>query len=677
MVNAVPAQPTYLSFDDAEEFFADASIDLEIPDYACVDLNPGFENITEEGDTSVSYKVVYTNDDEIDDFMDELETAGWINYYADDETYNFAAPSGLARMAIYNYLEEDDGYVGFEFFVANPYPAAALAADLAAYTFLTDSVPAFNGTAYDFTYSQGGLAYMATVMQGQEQAAVDSFADALTTAGYTVFEEDSYGDKSYESPNKQICVSPYSFGEGYGLVYVGIDVKIPFPSADIAADLFNSFGITDEVPAYSHYDVLQYQYVADDHQLGAALYSASYAKAAVVNYQADLLAAGYTYTRTDNYGDKWFVSPNKQVEVCAWYSGQWMVLDFSSWMYPADEVAEALADLGVNDELPEYAGEIAGAYYFDSDDLMIYVNVGEGNEEAALDAYRAQLVAAGYEAEEPDEYGDIPFMSPNDEMEVEPWIWPDEEDGYPGYLIIQVLDTFTPIPFPSAKIAADLAAQGVTLDLNVPAYTGEVLGYNYVENGHQLQVLVEEGTEQAAAEAYIAILLTAGYKDNGTDAYGDPHFLSPNEEMDVGVWYYPSQYPGKFYVDFTSLVTPWTAETAAKEVCSHFGKTPTDYSTQAGVPYYYWKGAYAAASYSASYIKQLLEAWLPSRFVQYQDWTAGHATSGGYQGSEYDYEEAIYLFNNGQVVLKYRVSTQDYGGTEATVIEITTYEPQA
>ena len=84
-----------------------------------------------------------------------------------------------------------------------------------------------------------------------------------------------------------------------------------------------------------------------------------------------------------------------------------------------------------------------------------------------------------------------------------------------------------------ASIVAQLLGSEVTDVL--PPYAGDNNGFQILNDsyGTAVLVLVEDGTETAARDAYKETLKAANFTENGVDGYGDQIFLSPNEQFEV------------------------------------------------------------------------------------------------------------------------------------------------
>ena len=122
-----------------------------------------------------------------------------------------------------------------------------------------------------------------------------------------------------------------------------------------------------------------------------------------------------------------------------------------------------------------------------------------------------------------------------------------------------------------ASVIAQLLGSGVTDTL--PAYTGENKGFQILNDsrGTAVLALVEDGTETAGVNAYLEILATANYVENGKDKVNDTIYTSPNGQIDVTV-YYATQ--GSFTITFAVHKEP--AAWPTNDVATAVGKLATD-----------------------------------------------------------------------------------------------------
>ena len=130
--------------------------------------------------------------------------------------------------------------------------------------------------------------------------------------------------------------------------------------------------------------------------------------------------------------------------------------------------------------------------------------------------------------------------------------------------------------WPAASIARYL--EGATS--TVPAFAGTCYGYSYtITNEYSYVVVhVDEGSESAARDSYIATLTSAenGYVASGSIA-GQPAFKSPDGHILVAISCNPTTFPGEIEIllQYIAVVdTPWPAEEVASGIANLFSIDP-------------------------------------------------------------------------------------------------------
>ena len=319
--NAGPAEMTKIELEGVPAFFADAGIEnVEAPAYECIDLAPSFKVTVgeDEDDKYIKYSIQTTDAVEKEEFVDAMKTAGWAvidEPYPGD--YEFAFGNTLARASIIDNLSYSSASVDIRFYLAVEYPAAAIAKDLAAMG-VTDELPLFSGTTYNYMYmsDESECSLFMHVGTGNEETAIAQYVDDLKAANYTEGLVDSYDVQHYLSPNNQLNVvvdyTPYISGYFYvTFKYAG------FPSKTIAADLENA-GCPEMLPAFTGVALDYYYYSSGSTRQLAIYVEENGEQAAIAKYQSDLLTAGFSEAGKDKYGDMHYSSPNKFIDVCAW-----------------------------------------------------------------------------------------------------------------------------------------------------------------------------------------------------------------------------------------------------------------------------------------------------------------------------------------------------------------------
>ena len=163
--------------------------------------------------------------------------------------------------------------------------------------------------------------------------------------------------------------------------------------------------------------------------------------------------------------------------------------------FPSSEIAAYVTSLGLSDTVPEFSGT-AISYDFDADYGSLDIEVGTGNESAAIATYASDLTKAGYTEGGADSYGDMHYISKNEELDICAWDGNDAQTAAPGHVYVDI-------------VAYVAAIESDTFPLEyVNAYLEENLGYGFT-------------LSQAEADA-ISELSNAFMAAVGTDTYGYP-----------------------------------------------------------------------------------------------------------------------------------------------------------
>lgn len=112
--------------------------------------------------------------------------------------------------------------------------------------------------------------------------------------------------------------------------------------------------------------------------------------------------------------------------------------------FPEEEIAAALETIGAKvDSIPAFTGNLAKDYEVEVETnpltpfIVIYISVEPGDEVAAVEQYRVELLNAGYTEAGVGEYGDTYYTSPNGELIVLPWAG--NETDHEGYAVIEII----------------------------------------------------------------------------------------------------------------------------------------------------------------------------------------------------------------------------------------------
>ena len=182
-----------------------------------------------------------------------------------------------------------------------------------------------------------------------------------------------------------------------------------------------------------------------------------------------------------------------------------------------------------------------------------------------MQAFGEACEDAGWTMFVDEEYGDLYgiFGEQPEAGESVPYISIEDWNEYPateplgGIVLRFQLYTAPSTSFPGTEISEDLAKVGVTA--SVPVYSGEAEGFQYFpydeDYGYaQLQILVEEGSEESAAAEYESVVTGAGYTYVRQD-YGFNVYASADGTLEICVWQYGNNTNQTVYVDLTPTVS--------------------------------------------------------------------------------------------------------------------------
>ena len=193
-----------------------------------------------------------------------------------------------------------------------------------------------------------------------------------------------------------------------------------------------------------------------------------------------------------------------------------------------DDIVADYAEEGVVVSIPYYIGNESVTYEANQGVYYIYNSTNDEMQEFA-----ANLIASRWVLEE-DSYGDYSgsYLDTRASVYVGDYL---EIDGYECIVV-----SFGYLPsetFPSETIASDLASVGVT-DI-VPVFTGSAKGFDYYSEAGERQLTIyvsDDSTESATINRYKNDLTIAGYTEAGKDEYGDMHYTSPHNQLDICAW---------------------------------------------------------------------------------------------------------------------------------------------
>ena len=444
------------------------------------------------------------------------------------------------------YLEANDPFY-YEF-------PSDFAEDVAYYYFNSEEVlPEMEAWYYEIDDS-----YLCIICYGEFDSDHADYAELLYYSGWDVLDDkDSYGYYVAVSPDGAYQVAFLAYPDD-GEMYIYIE-PVGFWNDALIANFFNKYGFDPfDIPAFEC-DGAQYQLVEDDNnELYASLGYDEYINASMYiygpeaddfeNYLEVLADAGWIVTQSGEYEyyAQLFIEDEGVAYIEVSFDDYVIVtiyaalgdLPVAEW--PADEIAEALGD-SVEDEVPPYEGDNNGFYFLnDTYGYAVQVLLDPGMEEDALEYYAEALGDAGYIEYGPDAYGDMQYISLNDQILVCPYI------GTSGSITIS-FKKFNLFPVDSANEAIQNLADGIT-DL-LPGIDGADSYYIYTGDSTKVQIQCNFGAQASAQDAlaaYADILDDAGFTYVGVNASGNPGFDSKKGQYYVVAWIYNNY--GTYYL---------------------------------------------------------------------------------------------------------------------------------
>lgn len=138
---------------------------------------------------------------------------------------------------------------------------------------------------------------------------------------------------------------------------------------NIGDEIADVEGLTDILPGLS-VGAVDYQYAPSVHALLVDVGEDADVTEAIAQYQADLVAASFTDNGIDSYGDKHFLSPTGEFDVCAWNYYGYIRVDLQIFEpFPLDTVNAFLTTYGLGFQLTDADATAFGrrAYQIEAD----------------------------------------------------------------------------------------------------------------------------------------------------------------------------------------------------------------------------------------------------------------------------------------------------------------------
>jgi hypothetical protein len=377
-------------------------------------------------------------------------------------------------------------------------------------------------------------------------------------------------------------------------------------------------------------------------------------------FAASLEAAGWELS-VDDYGDYNGVCGNALVYVADYldYSSHHnaIQIEFSSAAeFPADQIAADLEALGLTDTLPAYSG-VAFQYQYSSSETArrLYI-VPVDDVDVAIATYQADLLAAGYIEAGEDDYGDMHYASPNDELDVCPWI------SMYGYIIVDIEIIEHPVPVESVPfddIVAAFAELGA--EVVIPNYEGESL--SYLADGVTYYIY---GSSEDEMNAFAASMIEAGWLLE-QDFAGDYSGAFSETDANVSIVNYLEDEAEAIVVSFSYEASKWPAKEIAEDLALAGVTDELPAYSGEGTGFSYYSGAQGR---QVSFVASDSEA---TAVATYQaDLLAAGYTEAGLD----DYGDMHYASPNGQIdVVAWKGSDIGYSGYVFIDLELNVVEP--
>lgn len=298
-------------------------------------------------------------------------------------------------------------------------------------------------------------------------------------------------------------------------------------------------------------------------------------------YSAILAQAGWD-VREEKDGDGYFVAvaPSGLFAVSYLYVSSMGSLNI--WLapapaqtydaFPSDLLAASIATYAgygaVAFNFPVFAKEGAKFTYAEDPYNAMYISFGMADYasatvtaspvvEADYTAYRGEFVTASWDVV--DASSGTGFAATKDVENVgTASIDVSFASGALEIVIYLIPKPFPAEEWPAADIAALLPAR--VTDVVLP-FNGEASGYELGSVfGTYVIVTVEAGQEEALIAAYAAALKEAGWTELGADSFGDMHYASPNNQIDVCAY---SEDAGTITITFDAIPVAYQTFAAA------------------------------------------------------------------------------------------------------------------
>ena len=436
------------------------------------------------------------------------------------------------------------------YYYAFPTDFATYAAD---HYFTSKAVlPAIQADYYELVENQSAVGIIAYMSATTDDA---GYSEILTNAGWAVQSEKVNGNYLAVAPDGAYMIA-YVYNSQYGALLISYSPVNFWNEAAIKAFFAKYNGTYVDLPAldivgaayyFSEADTNEYFYQQGSIDMVVAfleIYGGTSQDAQ--NYMAALQEAGFkvlnskdSYSATKAVEGKglfrldYSFDPNKSLITLIFYI---YLEPFPTTEFPQDEISEALGGFLV-DTVPGFVGETTGFQLNDdSYGLYIVVQVEQGTELAAIEAYKATLVENGYSLRYE---GSSEYLSEHHEIVIsmqkdsgsfkivimrEPYsYWPSTQIA--GYLGEDITDTVPAFEDADADtFAFEVDDDGLWITIHYE--------YEEDENGDEIEYDMEE-----AANNYVNTLKENGFFKIMEDENGNEYYVSKNLQVVVEVEY--------------------------------------------------------------------------------------------------------------------------------------------
>ena len=554
-----------LSFPEAVAFYEEEGIEgVQIPNYVTPTGTLGVD------DASGAYLIYDSSHEEMEDYAELLEEAGWTLEQDGYGDYNGVFGETRAQLYLADYIDYSYAAIVLLFGAAQA-PSSSIPFELIQSIFAASGevyypIPDFEAANAEFLateYAAGGWYYDSVLIQvsGATDEEIENYYNvALPAAGWSY--AGGIATKAFPDLGGVATIAFGTFDDGSFaiLMYYGF-TPIPqagFPSEAIAA-AFEQLGVTPfEIPAPDG-EGYTYEYEFDDSNLDYVDYPSYCYDTMYINnmnedqldaYALKIQEAGWAdsvsngkHTFTKQFGTKVakFTCQHYYSDAYGDYVSLriYYVMD-NAPAWPADKAAQLVEKFapGSSTVIPECPGGTKYSAYIGNS----YNEIDVEGPESLKDEYAGILRAAGWTETED---GSYVFISPAQDIQI--------ILAYTSYgLEIRVSGYIAPAAeWPAEDVAALLPSTFVD---SVPAFEGADSYQLYNDNyGMGVTCFVGEGNEETAMAAYAETLVTAKFTLN------NGFYHSEHDEFKIELW---KGTGGAFNIEL-SIVPHWPTADAA------------------------------------------------------------------------------------------------------------------